>query len=460
MSLPSTGQISLSNIQTIMGGTNPIALSEYYQNASTGFTSGISGIPNINSVIKLSTFQGKSKPGIIVQSGGSILPQSIANTNDVYLSFPHNGSQYTIQCLKNITAQILVVAGGGGGGNSIGGGGGAGGLVYLSSYTLNQGQYTIIVGGGGIGQVGQQTYPTQDGKNSTINFGATNIITALGGGTGQGQSPAYNGNNNRPGGSGAGGTRWKPTGAAGIQKTNTTGISSTNGYGNKGGNHTESGGWLFSAGGGGGAGGAGVNGTFELGGNGGIGMQFNITGTNLYYAGGGGGQNTYYTNGSGGLGGGGSALGGNGENGVNGLGGGAGGGSTGASGGNGGSGIVIIRYSLGPIWQYFNNSYISDDEYAQRVEISKSTITMQGILNNVLANPEYIAVYVYDGPEISSNTWQISYISKAFKNTVSYTYQRYGSMTPFNPNNRYVYIHVSRATTEGVYVQQSYATLV
>jgi hypothetical protein len=27
-------------------------------------------------------------------------------------------------------------------------------------------------------------------------------------------------------------------------------------------------------------------------------------------------------------------------------------------------------------------------------------------------------------------------------------------------NNRYVYIHVSRATAEGVYVQQSYVTLV
>jgi hypothetical protein len=85
---------------------------------------------------------------------------------------------------------------------------------------------------------------------------------------------------------------------------------------------------------------------------------------------------------------------------------------------------------------------------------------MQGILNNVLANPEYIAVYVYDGPEISSNTWSISYISKAFKNTVSYTYQRYGSMTPFYPNNRYIYIHINRTTVEGVYVQQSYATLV
>ena len=343
--LPTAGQISLSNIQTIIGGTNPITLSEYYQNATSSFTSGISDIPNINSLIRLNLFRGKNKAAIIVQSGGTILPQSIANTNDLFLSFPHNGSQYTIQCLRTITAQLLVVAGGGGGGNSIGAGGGAGGLVYLSSYTLNQGQYTIIVGGGGIGQVGQQTYPTQDGQNSTINFGATNIITAIGGGTGQGQSPAYNGNNNRQGGSGAGGTRWKPTGAAGIQKTNTTGISSTNGYGNNGGNHTESGGWLFSAGGGGGAGGAGVNGTLEQGGNGGIGMQINITGTNTYYAGGGGGQNTYYTNGSGGLGGGGSALAGNGENGVNGLGGGAGGGSTGASGGNGGSGIVIIRYN-------------------------------------------------------------------------------------------------------------------
>jgi len=464
--LPSTGQISLSNIQTIMGGTNPISLSEYYQNGSSSFTSGISNIPNINSLIRLNFFRGKNKAAIIVQSGGTIIPQTISNTNDLYLSFPHNGSQYSIQCVRTITVQLLVVAGGGGGGNSIGAGGGAGGLVYSSNYILNQGQYTITVGGGGIGQVGQQTYPTQDGQNSTINFGVTNIITAIGGGTGQGQSPAYNGNNNRPGGSGAGGTRWKATGSAGNQKTNTTGISSTNGYGNNGGNHVETGGWLFAAGGGGGAGGAGGNGSISGngGGNGGIGMQINITGTNIYYAGGGGGINTYYSSGSGGLGGGGSAA-GNGENGVNGFGGGAGGGGTGGTGGNGGSGIVIIRYSLGPIdligpiYQYFNNSYVSDGEYALRQLVSKSTITIQGILSNVLSNPDYIGVFVYDGPEISANTWQISYISKTYKNSVSLTYQRYGSMTPFNPNNRYIYILIDRATTEGVYVQQSYATL-
>ena len=41
---PASGQISLNNLQSVFGGTNPINFSEYYQNASTGFTSGVSGI--------------------------------------------------------------------------------------------------------------------------------------------------------------------------------------------------------------------------------------------------------------------------------------------------------------------------------------------------------------------------------------------------------------------------------
>jgi hypothetical protein len=97
MSIPSTGQVSLSNIQSVIGGTNPITLSEYYQNATQAFIRGISGISNINSQITLNFFRGKNKAAIIVQSGGTILPQSIANTTDTYLSFPHNWSQYTIQ---------------------------------------------------------------------------------------------------------------------------------------------------------------------------------------------------------------------------------------------------------------------------------------------------------------------------------------------------------------------------
>jgi hypothetical protein len=61
MPLQSTGVISLSNIQTEFGGTNPISLSEYYQNAASGYTSGISGIPNGGGVISISNFYGKSK---------------------------------------------------------------------------------------------------------------------------------------------------------------------------------------------------------------------------------------------------------------------------------------------------------------------------------------------------------------------------------------------------------------
>lgn len=283
-------------------------------------------------------------------------------TNEPYISSPaftesirtftHSGgteaqTSYDITIGQNTICDILVVGGGGGGGNSIGAGGGAGGLVYITNYTLMAGTYTILVGKGGIGQVGQNTYPTEDGKNSTINVGATNIITALGGGTGQGQSPAYLGNNNRPGGSGSGGTRHKPTGASATQITGTTGISSTFGRGHAGGNYNDT--PAYSSAGGGGAGGVGGNGTTTKGGDGGVGFLVNITGTNVYYAGGGGGvsddDNTNTTNGTGGLGGGGNGItGGNGVSGTNGLGGGGGGGSTGFSGGNGGSGIVIIKF--------------------------------------------------------------------------------------------------------------------
>ena len=60
-STPSSGQISLNNLQSVFGGTNPINFSEYYLNAATGYTRGVSGIPNIGTQIKLSQFYGKTK---------------------------------------------------------------------------------------------------------------------------------------------------------------------------------------------------------------------------------------------------------------------------------------------------------------------------------------------------------------------------------------------------------------
>ena len=111
------------------------------------------------------------------------------------------------------------------------------------------------------------------------------------------------------------------------------------------------------------------------------------------------------------------------------------------------------------IWQFFNNSYCSSGEYASRVTVNKSTTTEQNIKDNVINNPSYIAVYYYDGAQTPAGTWNISYISTAQANTVSLMYSRYGSMTPYEPNNRYIYVHIQRATAAGVYVTKSYATL-
>jgi hypothetical protein len=61
MVLQSSGVISLSNIQTEFGGTNPINLSEYYIDNGSGYTQGITGIPNTNTTISLSHFRGKEK---------------------------------------------------------------------------------------------------------------------------------------------------------------------------------------------------------------------------------------------------------------------------------------------------------------------------------------------------------------------------------------------------------------
>lgn len=318
MSLPDTGQISLSNIQSILGGTNPISLSEYYQNSASGFTSGISNIPNINSEIKINFFRKKNKAAIIVQSGGTILPQSIANSNDTYFIFPSNGSQYTIQCIKNIQIQLLVVAGGGAGGrndradNRGGGGGGAGGLIYIQNYSLTTGTYTIVVGNGGT----RGTSRGNNGGNSS--FGS---IVATGGGGGGGANVNTAGSS---GGSGGGGGDYGGGGGGGTGTAN---------QGFNGGNSDVNSG--YNGGGGGGGGGAGSVGAsspssgyiYGLGGNG---KSINITGTLITYAKGGNGGPWY---------GGGDAV-----NADANLGNG-GDGARFANAGNGGSGIVIIRYT-------------------------------------------------------------------------------------------------------------------
>ena len=87
MPLQSSGVISLENIQTEFGGTNPIGLNEYYLNGAYTTGSGATGVPT-SGAISLGSFYGKSKvvasswPPTAVQSsyGNFGLPWGLGNT--------------------------------------------------------------------------------------------------------------------------------------------------------------------------------------------------------------------------------------------------------------------------------------------------------------------------------------------------------------------------------------------
>jgi hypothetical protein len=234
----------------------------------------------------------------------------------------------------------LVVAGGGSGGgvspsggyHAGGAGGGAGG--YLTGTLVTDTNYvnTIIVGSGGA--------TANTVRNPGTNSSLSNITSIGGGGgfTGGTSEAAQNG------GSGGGGGRDNITAGLGTAgQGNNGGVSNA---GNGGG-----------ASGGGGAGETGFQGSTNVAGNGGDGLQSSITGTAIYYAGGGGGGNgnTGSTSSisSGGLGGGGNGSRHNvdkaGKPGSQNTGGGGGGAAawtsaeTGLTGGSGGSGVVILR---------------------------------------------------------------------------------------------------------------------
>ena len=224
--------------------------------------------------------------------------------------------------LFSISTSYLIVAGGGSGGvGNTGGAGGAGGLLYASSHSFETNvAHTITVGAGGAAKSGNGA--GNSGQNSSIG-----TITAIGGGGGGG-----NGAGPLVGGSGGGG----PDGVAGA--------AGTAGQGNAGGlgdytAPTNGTGYGGSGGGAGAAGGSGSDQTSE----GGVGLEYNITGTATYYAGGGGGggyNNTGRPGGNGGGGDGGNRYGGA-VSGTANTGG--GGGGDGLVSGAGGSGIVIIR---------------------------------------------------------------------------------------------------------------------
>lgn len=114
MVLPSSGSISLSQIQTEFGGSNPISISEYY-NGGIYVTHNVTAIaPNVPSSgpIKLSDFYGSAKLFDVTFS----MSRNADNQNYFYfnsavgivtatLGFNGSGS-ITLKVVKNVSYQI------------------------------------------------------------------------------------------------------------------------------------------------------------------------------------------------------------------------------------------------------------------------------------------------------------------------------------------------------------------
>ena len=331
---------------TLESGSLPAGLSG--TSTSSGYV--ISGTPTAVGSDTTSNFTIRAKD---VNSNTSDRAYSITISAPTVTSFTSSGTFSVPSGLSSV--DVLVVGGGGAGGygnQQGGGGGGAGGLIYRPAFPVTPGAtVTVTVGDGSTASNSAGTQPS-NGQDSA--FGT---LTAKGGGAGGAFNGADNGpNQGSPGGSGGGRSAGYPNNSHGTATQPTQpGDSGTYGFGNPGGQGSNSN--ADPGGGGGGAGAAGEarQGSPTLGGTGGIGKAYNISGTSVYYAGGGGGgedaQPGAQGGGAGGQGGGGNGNlqgTGNAQSGTANRGGGGGGGDAQSPGsglsGSGGKGIVIVSY--------------------------------------------------------------------------------------------------------------------
>lgn len=232
MALPAAfNQLSIANIQTEFGGSNPAALSEYYKNG-TYVTSGDTA-PNVptSGMIKVSNFFSAAKV-----SGSFPITNSFTSGN---------GSITAPVGATNVS--IYVLGGGGSGGGSDpyesaftgGGGGGAGYAEYIDlAVTGGVTQFFYDVGTAGQGYYAASG---EAGGTSSVNDGSTIFMYGYGGGGGSVASTSADGSPG-PGGSATGGT---------------TNVNGADGIGTSGGN---SGAPALGGNGGGGGQGTGGNG--------------------------------------------------------------------------------------------------------------------------------------------------------------------------------------------------------
>lgn len=248
MAIPSAGSaLSLSDIQTEFGGSNPIALSEYYaggDNVPSG-TSGDAGSIPSSGAIAVSQFYGSTNRVAIALT--------ISSTTQSYNIFSNRGGTYsagisdvtlTVQAIVGSTGASAIDtgnqwtsgdtvkiinnsqivgrggAGGAGGGQNAQGGAGSAGqpAIVLGINTTIQNNGGNIRGGGGGGGGGKGAQVTQPVKGGQL----IQQFAGGGGGGGQGQQGGAAGSGTGAGqagsisGAGGGGTGQSPAGNGGA----------------------------------------------------------------------------------------------------------------------------------------------------------------------------------------------------------------------------------------------------
>jgi len=220
MALPVSGPLSLSQIQTEFGGSNPISLSEYYRGGAF-VTNNNTSVPT-SGAISISNFYGA------VKQFAFTINTNYTTTQDLRTLAIAAGWNQSDALLVTNNASLYGNAGASGGmfygGNQIAGGSGGTGLTVSGSYPngvilINNG---TISGGGGAGGGGGSTGGGGNGGSGGTGLAVSSGITIYnygniaGGGGGGGGGPAWGaGGIVRSGGGGGGGAGYGQFGYGG-----------------------------------------------------------------------------------------------------------------------------------------------------------------------------------------------------------------------------------------------------
>jgi len=175
MALQSSGAISLANIQSEFGGSNPISLSEYYRNGSKT-TSNNTSVPT-SGAISIGDFYGAIKAVYVTYEiigaggggGGGLTNNSNpasaggAGGNSTLTYTPAGGSSTTITSNGGAGGAAATQTGWGNGENSYYGSGGSGGANSDSNNQTNGYSPSSSAYGAGGGGGGTNSFSDRDG---------------------------------------------------------------------------------------------------------------------------------------------------------------------------------------------------------------------------------------------------------------------------------------------------------